>query len=94
LLASPKAVSYTAFVDHLLYAAEQMLATEDGWDDTFVAALEPHKAYICSTDGLMGTTPQMDFLLAQFRATECKMTADNGNSCATTGPVSEPKGKS
>ncbi len=71
LLRSDRAASYSAFVDHLLYAAEQMLAVEDGWGATFEAALAPHGAYICLPDGAWGDTPETQALLDVFRVRHC-----------------------
>lgn len=74
LLNSVEGISYTAFVDHLLYSAEQMMSVEDGWDDTFVAALRPHAAYLCRDDAPKGVSPELRALLQRFRAGACQST--------------------
>ena len=74
LLSSPKAGAYTAFVDHLLYSAEQTLDLEPDWKPTFKEELEPHKTYLCSADGPSGDTPRMKELLGEFEAEMCKNT--------------------
>lgn len=72
LIQSDQAGSYIAFVDHLLYSAEQMLVVSDGWDDTFSAHLETHRDYICAADGPVGETEETARLLLRFRELRCK----------------------
>lgn len=74
LLASGEARAYTAFVDHLLYAAEQMLAVGDGWDATFLDQLEPHRVYLCSEGAPVGETDEMSRLISGFVAEKCAAT--------------------
>lgn len=74
LLASDTAVSYMSFVDHLLYSAELMLETEDGWDNVFLNHLTPHAAYICGDAAPLGDTDKVAALLTKFRAQTCQST--------------------
>lgn len=71
LISGEKAGSYTAFVDHLLYSAEQMLEVEDGWRSTFTEALEPHSAYMCSKNAPSWNTPEMTSFLDEFEENHC-----------------------
>lgn len=71
LSSGAKAGSYSAFVDHLLYSAEQMLAVEEGWKTTFSDALEPHAAYMCSKTVPDWSTPEMGLFLAEFEGAYC-----------------------
>ena len=71
LLESEKSVSYTSFVDHLLYSGEQMLEVADGWETTFLEALEPHNAYICDASNFSDNSVKLDALLDTFRAKQC-----------------------
>jgi hypothetical protein len=71
LATSARGAAYQAYLDHLLYAAEQMLAVEDGWDETFTAALEPHTAMLCSAGAAAGAAPDLMAVLAGFRADAC-----------------------
>lgn len=71
MLTGPQAGSYGAFVDHLLYSAEQQLSVEAGWEPTFLDALTPHAAYFCSAEGPTGETPETAALLTRFRAQIC-----------------------
>ena len=68
LLSSPKAAAYTAFIDHLLYTAEQMLDVEENWEATFKAELQPHLAYLCSQKGPDGDTSAVLNLLTEFKS--------------------------
>lgn len=71
LLNSDRAGAYEAFVEHLFYSAEQMLAVEEGWQDTFEEKLVPHAAYLCMEDTARGDTPEMIKLLTTFRTSSC-----------------------
>ncbi len=78
LLAGPQGGAYIAFVDHLLYSAEQMLAVSEGWEPTFLDQLEPHIEYLCAADGPRGETEATIRLLTQFRTSECPDTPTCG----------------
>lgn len=71
LLASDQAGAYAAFVDHLLYSAEQMLTVSEGWDETFFDQLVPHALYLCSVDAPFGETEEVTGLLQSFRDLTC-----------------------
>lgn len=71
LIASDQGGAYAAFVDHLLYSAEQMLAVSEGWDRTFLGELDNHRDYLCSQGAPQGETVDTERLLAQFRKTAC-----------------------
>lgn len=71
LLQSNKGAAYESFVEHLFYSAEQMLAVEDGWQDTFEEKLSEHAAYLCMEDTARGDTPELIALLQRFRASNC-----------------------
>jgi hypothetical protein len=74
LVATDQAGAYEAFVDHLLYSAEQMLVVGDGWDETFLAHLDDHKDYRCSDIGPRGDTEETSELISRFRAKHCTAT--------------------
>lgn len=71
LLESDKGGGYEAFVEHLFYSAEQMLAVEDGWQGTFEEKLIPHTPYLCMEGATRGDTPEMIALLLRFRTAQC-----------------------
>lgn len=65
-------VAYQSFVDHLLYSAELMLETEEGWATVFSEQLAPHAAYLCMADAPRGDTTAVISLLANFKASHCE----------------------
>jgi len=71
VLASDQAGAYVAFVDHLLYSAEQMLAVGEGWETTFLDELTTHQDYICAPFGPEADTEETQRLLQVFRQTTC-----------------------
>lgn len=71
VLASAKGGAYRAFVDHLLYAAEQMLSVEAGWEPTFLAEIAGHQDYFCSVEGPAGDSDAVAAVIAQFRSSGC-----------------------
>ncbi len=42
--------AYSAYVDYLLYTAEQMIDTADNWRAPMASYLGDHKAYVCSAN--------------------------------------------
>ena len=56
ILVSPDGGAYVAFIDHLLYSAEQMLEVSEGWEPTFLEQFAPHTDYVCSPIGPTGDT--------------------------------------
>jgi hypothetical protein len=74
MITSSEGASYQAFVDHLLYSAEQMLVTAKGWESTFLSDLEPHADYLCATVGPVGDTVETEVLLGQFKLDACPAT--------------------
>ena len=73
LASGENAGAYTAFVDHLLYSAEQMLQVEPGWEATFKEALVPHAPYMCSANAPTGSTIEMLEFLKEFKKSSCKV---------------------
>lgn len=71
LMTSDQGGSYVAFVDHLLYSAEQMLVVGEGWNATFLTELEPHGDYLCSASAPLGATDETATLLSSFRQNSC-----------------------
>ena len=50
LLAGPRAAAYGAYVEHLIYTAEQVMGSEAGWESVFFPLFERHAHYICDYD--------------------------------------------
>lgn len=72
LLESTESGAYTAFVDHLLYSAEQMMDVETGWEATFIEALTPHAPYLCAAALSGPQAANLEMPLSQFRAVSCQ----------------------
>ncbi len=71
LIASDQRPAYAAYVEHLLYTSEQILATQTDWDDAITERLAPHIDYFCSTDGWNGYTQPVTDLIALTRIDHC-----------------------
>lgn len=71
--------AYQAYVDCLLYTAEQVLdLSPEDWRDTVAAQLVPHRAYLCGfgTGDMAAMTVQVADLVAALQ-TDCEtVTAD------------------
>jgi hypothetical protein len=82
LINGPKSGAYAAFVDHLLYSAEQMLDVGEGWEATFTEALDPHVTYICNGYGPHDSTDKVDTLIRRFKTANCEMATE----CSSKNP--------
>ncbi|NBN65184.1 hypothetical protein [Pannonibacter tanglangensis] len=71
LLSGPKAAAYEAFVDHLLYSAEQMLESEPHWEATFNGLLSEHPELVCSMQEAGDDGSAMQQLITRFRQSQC-----------------------
>ena len=78
LMKGDKAPAYDAYVSHLLYAAEQMLAQSPDWEAQFLHDLEPHRAYLCAYHAEFQTDGALEAMLARFVAEECPATPSCG----------------
>jgi len=71
LIASQDGGAYIAFVDHLLYSAEQMLAVAEGWETTFLDQIGPHRDYFCSVQRPVGDTDETALMLSRVQQSSC-----------------------
>jgi hypothetical protein len=71
LLASSDGAAYEAYVTHLLFTAEQTLATQNGWEQTFEYEMQPHQTYICGNLEQINATTELHDLIGRFAATHC-----------------------
>lgn len=71
LMASPNRGAYEAYVEYLLYTAEQVTSAEEGWDTAFDGYLEAHAAMICNIDEANGYTPEVARLISAFQEKHC-----------------------
>jgi hypothetical protein len=71
LKSSPKIGAYRAYVDYLLYAAEQSIEMDASLQFTFDGQLEDHLIYLCSDDAPDDYQGQTKILLTSFKAKNC-----------------------
>lgn len=71
LVQSAEGGAYVAFVDHLLYSAEQMLAVEEGWSATFSERLAHHSDYLCSEFAPLIPIGEVGKLVQRFGIDSC-----------------------
>jgi len=72
---SPRFSAYQAYVDYVLYTAEQVIDMDDSWTLTIERQLESHSAYLCSDDAPDENAPAVEALLKSFRSHACKTQA-------------------
>jgi hypothetical protein len=63
--------AYTAYVEYLLYTAEQMIDTSLDWRGPMASYLEDHMAYLCSEGIWDAQSPDIKDLVAEL-ALSCK----------------------
>ena len=68
---SNRITSYAAYVEYLLYTAEQMIDTSPDWLSTMASYLEDHMAYLCSAGVWDAQSPDIKDLMAELALT-CK----------------------
>jgi hypothetical protein len=71
LRSSPKMGAYSAYVDYLLYAAEQSIEMDPSLQFAFDGQLKDHMSYLCSDDAPDDYQGQTKFLLMSFKAKYC-----------------------
>lgn len=58
-------VAYAAYVEYLIYTAEQMVDTSESWRKPMAGYLEEHKTYLCS-DAARGRDAELAALAAEM----------------------------
>lgn len=71
LLASDRGNAHEAFVAHLLFTAEQVLAVEAGWERTMLYEMEAHSDYLCRFGGQINGTDRLTALIGVFADAHC-----------------------
>lgn len=64
--------AYAAFVEHTIYAAEQMLDLEPDLAGVAAEMIEPHAAYLCTFARLEGYADHTAALIRRVRAPACE----------------------
>lgn len=71
-LSDPNQITaYTAYIDYLLYTAEQMIDTSPDWRAPMASYLGDHMGYLCRADIWDAQSPDIKDLLADLALT-CK----------------------
>ena len=71
LSATAQAPAYENYVEYLLYTAEQTIAVDATWHDTFVATLKPHATYLCSLKDSNNYSENVQSLIGDFVKDNC-----------------------
>lgn len=61
--------AYAAYVEYLLYTAEQMIDTSPDWRTPMASYLRDHMAYLCSEDIWDAQSPDIKDLVAELALT-------------------------
>jgi hypothetical protein len=72
---SPQEPAYEAYVDYLLYTAEQAMAADPAWRPVFEKSLTSHRAYLCAVDDWSGYDGDVQAMVGRFRAASCQTVA-------------------
>lgn len=81
----PRQAAYRAYVDYVLYTAEQVTEMDADWADTMADHLEAHRHHLCEEKNPEGYTPEVEALLKKFQA-KCTEVPD----CPPAAPGSGP----
>lgn len=71
-LAEKDRAAYEAYVDYLLYTAEQVIAADSNWTKPMHDWLLDHAAYLCAIKDISGYTKEVQSLFDAIRSTECQ----------------------
>ena len=71
LKASPKAAAYEAYVDYMLYAAEQSLDMDPAMAAVFTGHMKAHAAFICEFEDTSSYTASIASMVSEFRERKC-----------------------
>ncbi|WP_371223730.1 hypothetical protein [Roseovarius sp. 2305UL8-3] len=70
-ITGPDNPGYEAYLDYLLYTAEQVIALDPAWDPVMENWLQRHSRQLCSIDDLGVDTPQVAALITRLRDQHC-----------------------
>ncbi len=61
-----QSTAYAAYVEYLIYTAEQMIDTSSDWRAPMASYLEDHLAYLCSESVWDAQSPEVRDLIAEL----------------------------
>lgn len=70
---NPQQTAYAAYVEYLLYTAEQTLAASPDWESALNGRLKDHRKHLCEVDDWSAYTPEVQSIMKDFRTEECKV---------------------
>ncbi len=65
------AVEYAFYFEHMLYTAEEVIAADATWSESFDHIFENHGANLCETKDWAGYTPAVQALIARVSLDIC-----------------------
>ena len=72
IAASPQYPAYQSYMSYLLYTGEQVFALGEGWDEVMQSEMEPHAAYLCSSEYKADDfDPKVQALVQGIRGKQC-----------------------
>jgi len=70
-LTGPPDPAYTAYLEFLLYTAEQTIGLDPDWEPTITPWLENHAQVLCAISDWSGYTPEVETLIRRTRVEIC-----------------------
>lgn len=77
-LPAERRTAYAAYVEYMLYTAEQVIAADPEWTGPMRGWLEDHTAYLCSLPDFAGYTAAVEALALEVRAGACPGSLSSG----------------
>jgi hypothetical protein len=68
---TPPADAYEAYVEYLLYTAEQVVSTDADWREPMGEWIGEHMGYVCARGDWNNYAPEVRRLIDDFRARAC-----------------------
>lgn len=71
----PAEGAYEDYVEYMLYTADQTISAGPEWEATIADHLGRHRAYLCGQQDWTDDSPEIQGLIARFRARNCQSVA-------------------
>ena len=70
-LTGPENPAYDAYLEYLLYTAEQTIALDADWEPTIAQWFDNHAPVLCAIEDWSGYTPEVEALVKRSRVEIC-----------------------
>jgi hypothetical protein len=70
-LTAERRAAYEAYVEYMLYTAEQVIGVDPAWSGPMRGWLEDHSGFLCGLDDVTGYTVAVQALIAEVKADAC-----------------------